>query len=555
MAQNNLLDLEVESDDQCLLDNIEYFSKFLADLKIKEKEGLSKNSELILKKFKNSLLEYAEDGGDLKNQNDLISSPGAIDFSGFLAEERFSQKSKGQGAVFKHSTPSNVNVAGDRVIKQNNNLLKSSDESSDSSVVSSPVRSRRHENTNQSAAFGMEDIFRRFDSRKVPELEKYNESTGDLCKFLEKFEEYCLANFRGSEDFWPAELEKLLSGSILDYFRCMRQIDDNYRELKAKMLSWFKDNAKSRKRDNVNRFENAKLKPDETLHTYSIRLEALFRKAHPNRSVEDSKRLMKQFKSTIPTKSKDFISTQVFNLEMKDIKPTWSFIKKCVKVKQQVDVETGDNCNQETSEAVMINLSKQKYFASRNFTRSPKKRITSNSRTRGDFQANTVTCFACNRIGHKANQCRQNLRSCYACGQRGHFIRDCRKKNDFWRNAKTERRPSPDDRSSRSKDRIDFNGRRSPKRRGNLSRSKYPNPRFNIENHKFGNNFENRSISQNNCSRRDYDREENRFMYRRTYENPNLLDARAPAYHPDNSNRVGSLQENLISKSPGRDLN
>ena len=84
------------------------------------------------------------------------------------------------------------------------------------------------------------NVMSKLDNKKVPLQEKIDESSGQtLKKYLVKFESYCKSNFKGNQDFQIGELDRHLTWKTWDAFRAVRDVDDNYENLKRKLLEWY----------------------------------------------------------------------------------------------------------------------------------------------------------------------------------------------------------------------------------------------------------------------------------------------------------------------------
>ena len=123
-------------------------------------------------------------------------------------------------------------------------------------------------------------LLQRLDNRSIPRPEPFKEETGqDFQQYLERFEDYCRDNFTGKKYLWILELERHLIGRILEGFQSLRDYDDNYDEMKSKLINWYnyKDSKYQRRTKAKNKFENAKLKPKESFFLFATRLESLFK--------------------------------------------------------------------------------------------------------------------------------------------------------------------------------------------------------------------------------------------------------------------------------------
>ena len=193
------------------------------------------------------------------------------------------------------------------------------------------------------------------DTRPVPKMKKHTEdSRQDLPRYLDRFEEYCKATYRGNEDLWLDELEGLLSGEALDEMVVMRDQCDRYRAVRNKMVKWYEENEDKRRTRYKNSFESVKPKQGETLYKFSNRLQNLFTRAYPDREVNSSKTLMQRFENAIPEESNNIIKLHKQFRTMESGKAiTWEFFQECAKLMDK-DVKK----QQQDGEEILINLSR-----------------------------------------------------------------------------------------------------------------------------------------------------------------------------------------------------
>ena len=324
-------------------------------------------------------------------------------------------------------------------------------------------------------------------------MEKYNEEGGqELKRYLKRFELYCQENIRGGDQYWINELEEHLEGRILENFKLLRDYDDEYTDVKYKLTKWYKDNAEIRKRRRRKKFVNAKQKERESLYIFSIRLQSLFKTAYSNKNPEKSTTLIKQFKQAISRSAREMINTQIMAPKLKNEKPNWSFIQRCVRLREADDeaIDLTSDCSidsQDGNREVYINLGRSargvgygrvdnrnsydrndrqnkgdyrndnyKYQNNnskrevKDFSRYRDENRNTAGKPQGDtrnqnYFRNTVEppvgklCYSCNRFGHISRDCRFRLGLCIICGERGHFARDCPKRRVFNRSSSVNR--------------------------------------------------------------------------------------------------------------------
>ena len=295
-------------------------------------------------------------------------------------------------------------------------------------------------------------LLQRLDNRSIPKQEPFKEETGqDFQQYLERFEDYCRDNFRGKKYLWIPELERHLTGRILEGFQSLRDYDDNYDEMKSKLVNWYKDSKYQRRTKAKNKFENAKLKPKESLFLFATRLESLFKTAFPTHRVQESRTLRNQFLENIPKNVKQEINAQILTYKIKDKKITWAFMLKCARLKDadREHQKKQDTEDEENPEEIIVHLGNtsriQPVYSSEGHThyrqqrnsRSKHSPIASGSHQQRPYMARSAGfrtppdaywCNICKRFGHTIENCRRRLKACFHCGSKDHFIRECQQR-------------------------------------------------------------------------------------------------------------------------------
>ena len=277
---------------------------------------------------------------------------------------------------------------------ESSSTIPSSSSSNSSAIMKKKKKSRKKSKKSSYA-----------DNRNIPNLEKFREDSGqDLNKYLKKFEKYCEENYRRChKDLWLNVLEDHLDGSIRETFILLRDPNDTYKEATGKLIDCFKGSSSIRKKEYRRKFERALPKRDESLFMFSIRLANLFKLAFPKHDLEKSSKLVDQFKASIPRQARDLIATQSMAYELKGKKARWSFIQKCVKLKD-IQQETERTVNYQEDTPIMINLGQYPnnhgYRRSRTFNRHSPKQCNSRSmsqptRWRSNSQGRSVNCYFC----------------------------------------------------------------------------------------------------------------------------------------------------------------
>lgn len=329
-------------------------------------------------------------------------------------------------------------------------------------------------------------LFKQFDNRKVPNIAKFDEESGqELSEYLNKFEVYCKNNFKTDEDFWIDELESLLTGHTLKAFKSMKDVNETYRHIKKKLLKWYGNNKQQRKKDKIKKFERAKYIKGEGYTIYATRLEKLYKLAHPQHHVKTSKRLIEKYVKSVPKNFRSSLKVMITSKKADSQAITWPMIQKIARIHDadRVTTTSETNTDSETSgeEAININVAQNTNMQQEQNTVQHNRGATQlqsvvqhKERPQVAQTHNTINnqntkqqCTFCNKIGHNENQCyhkynqspfkpnyrstnntysstqqnntqntynraqRQNANSpntvpqCTYCGKRGHVLSNC----------------------------------------------------------------------------------------------------------------------------------
>ena len=554
-----------------LVENCNYFSEFLHNLKERGESGLTNEASKVIRELQTNMLGFLKVSTQLNNDQDKIT---AIDKPS-IERQSANENDDNMGKYnIKGNLKVKTNPLCEKKVKSDEKLKKafrnlkedvstddsdssassenSTDESNSDDQRQSRSKEKRRSATKRSDS--VVEILKQFDNRQVPKLEKFNEESGQsLNKYLDRFEHYCEQNLKGSEEFWLSELECHLEGKMLENFKLLRDYDDQYHDLKIKLLRFFKDSSKLRKKRFKKKFENARPKHKESLYSFSIRLESLYKSAYPGKQkdLQTSSKLLNQLKKAISKEARATLSNQILTCKLKGDKPTWKFIQQCIRLKYLDDENSESEEEVDNRREVVINLGRH-HEGERNFRPFQNERQFSPPNNRRTYGYNTSqsqyprfnqsqrpemrVCHTCKRFGHYAKDCRVSLGLCLLCGRNGHFVKDC---------------PSREQRFSRTNDRNQryTNDRRSRSFSQNEPRRRNDSVQHNnrgYENYRNNNAFRNRRSSVGGYG--DYNNA--------NYQRVNTFNPQQRPRNEDNGNRQNNDQyDNSASWRPSNQTN
>lgn len=320
----------------CLEKNWQFVKDFMKQVKTRGVENLSGRSLKILKTMKEAMIEFAVDVSqeplrvNRKSTRDLHLT-GAITKTS-CSTERIKAKAddnsecRGKGRSFTKLEYDSTICTGS------------------SSLEVTPKKERRKKLrrknrvpfvfTDSSPSPGtVGKLLKQLDFRAVPPLESFNENTGqDLAQYLEKFEYFCQQNFRGKRYLWINELERHLTGRVLEALQSLHQFGDNYEEVREKLMLWYNDESEIRRARARKKFESARPKPKESLYIFSNRLETLYKIAYPRHNSDVSNTLIHQFKASVCKGMRSIINSQVLNYKLRGQRLKWKEVQKCARL-------------------------------------------------------------------------------------------------------------------------------------------------------------------------------------------------------------------------------
>ena len=208
----------------------------------------------------------------------------------------------------------------------------------------------------------LEEISEKMDNRKHPRLDKFDETCGQPLKdYLERFERYCKGSLKGDSCFWVTELELHLEGETLNAFKSMRKYDDNFGEIKGKLLDWYDHMKTLRKKKCRDEFNNMKYKSGESYYLFSSRLERSFRLAHPKDKVQTSSKLRTKFIKSVPKSLARAVSSQILSDRVMEVTTEWDVIQRIARFKdvEVVELKSEESDHEVNEREVVINIERE----------------------------------------------------------------------------------------------------------------------------------------------------------------------------------------------------
>ena len=318
---------------------------------------------------------------------------------------------------------------------------------------------------------------------EIPRVKAFDiESGQDINDWFEKFVNYAKEQYPSSKSHWVKELENVLEGRVLDYYRTcvMAMTDPKFSFVKEKIIEFVKRVKKGIKFEKKNDFQDARLKRNESIQEYAWRIDVLAFEKFGKMTEDDDKRVLKKFYNSVPGKVREWINKiRKERMQYKDERLTWKAlldeIEDCEfrdmkgSANETMDVDLGQLSDGKESGGFPIYKSYKDALMSdpvevmakfmndyyQNKGKSQVKRENGNERhqARGrsheknrrwsergrsasrtsNRSGNVPKCYECGKLGHMKNECWKRLGLCVACGKGGHFAKDCmNRKSECW---------------------------------------------------------------------------------------------------------------------------
>lgn len=228
------VDKEVESELEAMKKGWKFVEQFLVNLHERRGKVLDKESIHFIEEIDNKLINY------VKNMEVNVG------------EEQ-------------------IRLRIDKSLNKENYDSDSEDSEEDSESISDKILKEEIKSNLGDDSNIFAKLLSKLDNRRVPDLEEFSDDCIlDLGEYLNRFEEYCRENFRGSSYLWVRELERHLGGKTLEAFRSVRQKHESYEIVKGKLMKWYDDEKMIRKKDNKKRFRSSKIKEGESVYIYIV---------------------------------------------------------------------------------------------------------------------------------------------------------------------------------------------------------------------------------------------------------------------------------------------
>lgn len=364
-------DEEAES----LEENWMFVKNFLDNIRGRGNDNLSERSSKVIETMRKEMKNFVLTEQVTKTEDNLQDwrTTGAVPKSNY---RKTMYQHKIEGTNSERSSNSSL-ISKKKKKKKEERRMKleraSTCESESSSPSATPKKklrkrivrdNRKSSSSDASPSHGsIGKLLRHLDFRPVPQLDSFNENSGQtLFQYLEKFEYYCCQNYKGKKYLWINELERHLTGGVLEALKSLHQFDDDYSEVKEKLLSWYRDESEIRKTRARKKFESARPKPKESLYIFGNRLETLYKIAHPRNNHNSSSTLIQQFKTAVCKKMRDVISSQILNYKLKGKKLHWREVQQCARLfdlERSMERSDERSSEDEKPKDIVINLSQK----------------------------------------------------------------------------------------------------------------------------------------------------------------------------------------------------
>ena len=354
--------IETEEDEEAksLAQHWLFVKRFLNEVKNRGEEGLSEASAKIINEVNEEIGKYKTKekhlikDKEIKNEDSLSNSDGT----------------KSEISALTGESEQRLTKTKKRLCKRKHRKEQRKESSSDSDSYKSLDMQRQQKQRQKTKSYSsssetgnekvsIKKMLKCLDMRKVPQLEMFDDTSGlELKRYLEKFEEYCKQNFRGKRYLWISEMERKFTGKTLEAFKSLRQFENDYDDMKDKMLNWYKEESALRKATARKKFDKAKIKPNESTYTFSSRLENLFKVAYPKHDVSRSEILLYKYKASVPKQMNELISSQILQHKLQDRKIRWDKVQKCARlfdVERNLERNKTESSEEKDNRTIVIN--------------------------------------------------------------------------------------------------------------------------------------------------------------------------------------------------------
>ena len=419
-------------------DNLNYMENIFRKLSVRQPK-LPEDSQRRLQTFKHAWRDFfAEGEQEAAASNEVVSEP----------------LERPVGAIPKKKLPTERKTVStnDSLSHEDydSNTDSSSSDSRETTFKPLTVPVNKHLDKGDAGPANLVKALEKIDLRNSPPLAPFDEQSGQkLSRYLHRFEQYCVINFKCSSELWLDQLERQLSGRTLKAFKSLWSPDDTFEDLKEKLLEWYNDMSELRKEKSKSDFKRARYEEEESMFLFSNRLARLFKNAYPRRRINASKVLREKYVSTVPKKFRKQLESQTMSAAVKGKVITWQTIQTCARhFDLECEKKYGNSCN---SDDALVNISSTRKLKDsstqcdpvpesrdHNFSSQPAwngilRTPPGTNQTRSWYSnlpairpaTGNEECTHCGRLGHFAANCRSRNNLCFACGSSGHYLREC----------------------------------------------------------------------------------------------------------------------------------
>ena len=267
--------------------------------------------------------------------------------------------------------------------------------------------------------------------RSAPKPEPYSLDAGrSFNRFLDSFEAYCSSRYsRKQKSLWTPELGRFLKEEALQVYRACGGPDQSYKYMKRKLQDWYASVKVRVSSSRKSLYETARPLDGEGLRIFATRLEHLYRKAYPNKSL-DGKDLKRRLVDALPKKVVNGLERDLALLRAANNRQnTWNDVLVLLEAQDEAfrrGTNSSETQNFHTAEpwagvqSIPRNMKVIAPVKGSNYERVEMRTASPSKSPRA-----VRRCNWCKKPGHVYDNCRRRLNQCLRCGDTDHFVRNC----------------------------------------------------------------------------------------------------------------------------------